>query len=187
MQGYLPHPTARASVWPFEGSKVLLPPPPCLMNFATAFSASPIPTSLRFPKCSRTSVSNFDKSIHLSHANPTSPKSISSTHNCISLRRPQLLCAATNGSPVATSELRTLFYSTPVDLACLIDRWILCLFIFWCLCELIAAERVAEVKRVTKETDVYVKINLDGNGISNCSTGIPFLDHMLDVRTQAQI
>ncbi|KAJ3693548.1 hypothetical protein LUZ60_009028 [Juncus effusus] len=40
--------------------------------------------------------------------------------------------------------------------------------------------RIGEVKRVTKETDVHVKINLDGSGISESSTGIPFLDHMLD-------
>lgn len=41
--------------------------------------------------------------------------------------------------------------------------------------------RIGEVKRVTKETNVHVKINLDGSGISESSTGIPFLDHMLDV------
>ncbi|KAH0455883.1 hypothetical protein IEQ34_015915 [Dendrobium chrysotoxum] len=40
--------------------------------------------------------------------------------------------------------------------------------------------RIGEVKRVTKETNVYVKLNLDGSGIADCSTGIPFLDHMLD-------
>lgn len=40
---------------------------------------------------------------------------------------------------------------------------------------------MGEVKRVTKETKVHVKINLDGTGVANCSTGIPFLDHMLDV------
>lgn len=41
--------------------------------------------------------------------------------------------------------------------------------------------RIGEVKRVTKETNVSVKINLDGTGIADSSTGIPFLDHMLDV------
>lgn len=40
--------------------------------------------------------------------------------------------------------------------------------------------RIGEVKRVTKETSVHVKLNLDGSGIADCSTGIPFLDHMLD-------
>lgn len=43
------------------------------------------------------------------------------------------------------------------------------------------SSRLGEVKRVTKETKVHVKINLDGTGVANCSTGIPFLDHMLDV------
>ncbi|XVF28845.1 hypothetical protein REPUB_Repub15cG0067200 [Reevesia pubescens] len=40
--------------------------------------------------------------------------------------------------------------------------------------------RIGEVKRVTKETNVWVKINLDGTGVANSSTSIPFLDHMLD-------
>lgn len=39
--------------------------------------------------------------------------------------------------------------------------------------------RVAEVKRTTAETDVYVKINLDGTGENDISTKIGFLDHML--------
>ncbi|XP_021291020.1 imidazoleglycerol-phosphate dehydratase [Herrania umbratica] len=42
------------------------------------------------------------------------------------------------------------------------------------------AGRIGEVKRVTKETNVWVKINLDGTGVANSSTSIPFLDHMLD-------
>jgi len=41
--------------------------------------------------------------------------------------------------------------------------------------------RVGEVKRVTKETNVSVKINLDGSGVADSTSGIPFLDHMLDV------
>ncbi|KAK4482870.1 hypothetical protein RD792_010043 [Penstemon davidsonii] len=44
----------------------------------------------------------------------------------------------------------------------------------------IAGERIGEVKRVTKETNVNVKINLDGNAVAENHTGIPFLDHMLD-------
>ncbi|GLT78515.1 hypothetical protein SLA2020_500470 [Shorea laevis] len=40
--------------------------------------------------------------------------------------------------------------------------------------------RIGEVKRVTKETNVFVKINLDGSGVADSNTGIPFLDHMLD-------
>ncbi|XP_044964275.1 imidazoleglycerol-phosphate dehydratase 3, chloroplastic-like [Hordeum vulgare subsp. vulgare] len=43
-----------------------------------------------------------------------------------------------------------------------------------------ASCRLGEVKRVTKETNVHVKVNLDGTGVADCSTGIPFLDHMLD-------
>lgn len=34
---------------------------------------------------------------------------------------------------------------------------------------------------MTKETNVWVKINLDGTGLASSSTSIPFLDHMLDV------
>jgi imidazoleglycerol-phosphate dehydratase len=41
--------------------------------------------------------------------------------------------------------------------------------------------RVAESRRKTKETDVRVKLNLDGAGKSRVSTGLPFLDHMLEL------
>ncbi|KAL2641339.1 hypothetical protein R1flu_008926 [Riccia fluitans] len=40
--------------------------------------------------------------------------------------------------------------------------------------------RIGKVSRVTKETSVEVELNLDGTGICDCDTGIPFLDHMLD-------
>ena len=45
----------------------------------------------------------------------------------------------------------------------------------------LSVARIGEVKRVTKETNVSVKINLDGTGVADNNTGIPFLDHMLDV------
>ena len=41
--------------------------------------------------------------------------------------------------------------------------------------------RVAEKRRTTRETDVAVKIDLDGHGASTVATGIGFLDHMLDL------
>jgi imidazoleglycerol-phosphate dehydratase len=39
--------------------------------------------------------------------------------------------------------------------------------------------RVSEIVRKTGETDIALKINLDGRGISNIDTGCGFLDHML--------
>ncbi|HZS05688.1 MAG TPA: imidazoleglycerol-phosphate dehydratase HisB [Blastocatellia bacterium] len=41
--------------------------------------------------------------------------------------------------------------------------------------------RQAEIKRKTKETDIRIALKLDGSGKSEISTGIPFLDHMLDL------
>jgi imidazoleglycerol-phosphate dehydratase len=40
--------------------------------------------------------------------------------------------------------------------------------------------RVGTRSRATKETSVDVRIDLDGTGDADCSTGIPFYDHMLD-------
>ena len=42
-------------------------------------------------------------------------------------------------------------------------------------------ERLADVHRKTKETDVRVKLNLDGSGQSQISIGVPFLEHMLEL------
>jgi imidazoleglycerol-phosphate dehydratase len=39
--------------------------------------------------------------------------------------------------------------------------------------------RTAEISRKTKETDIYLKLNLDGAGQADIQTGIGFLDHML--------
>lgn len=39
--------------------------------------------------------------------------------------------------------------------------------------------RTATVSRTTKETDVFVSLNLDGQGKCNAATGVPFLDHMI--------
>ena len=40
-------------------------------------------------------------------------------------------------------------------------------------------DRIAEIKRVTGETDIQLKLNIDGQGKSKIDTGIPFLNHML--------
>jgi imidazoleglycerol-phosphate dehydratase len=40
--------------------------------------------------------------------------------------------------------------------------------------------RTAEVQRNTKETQIRVRLNLDGTGAAKLVTGIPFLEHMLD-------
>ncbi len=43
-----------------------------------------------------------------------------------------------------------------------------------------AGERVEEIHRKTRETDVYVRVDLDGTGKTEISTGVGFFDHMLD-------
>ena len=45
---------------------------------------------------------------------------------------------------------------------------------------LFAGERMTEIHRVTKETDVYIRLNLDGTGDTHIATGLGFFDHMLE-------
>ena len=42
------------------------------------------------------------------------------------------------------------------------------------------ASRIATIARKTKETDIRIRIDLDGTGQYDISTGIPFFDHMLE-------
>ena len=39
--------------------------------------------------------------------------------------------------------------------------------------------RIAKITRNTKETQIQMELNVDGTGVSNIQTGIPFFDHML--------
>ena len=40
-------------------------------------------------------------------------------------------------------------------------------------------DRIARVERTTKESSITVELNLDGTGIVDVSTVVPFFDHML--------
>ena len=40
--------------------------------------------------------------------------------------------------------------------------------------------RIANVSRKTSETDIKIKMNLDGEGVYNISTGVNFFNHMLE-------
>ncbi|MCJ7774850.1 MAG: imidazoleglycerol-phosphate dehydratase HisB [Desulfobulbaceae bacterium] len=44
-------------------------------------------------------------------------------------------------------------------------------------------KRNSKIDRKTKETEIHLKLNLDGTGLSSVDTGIPFMDHMLTLFT----
>ena len=44
---------------------------------------------------------------------------------------------------------------------------------------MVKGERISEINRKTYETDISVKLNMDGKGKSEIETGVGFLDHML--------
>ena len=41
------------------------------------------------------------------------------------------------------------------------------------------APRIASLERATSESQITVSVNLDGTGVADVSTGVPFFDHML--------
>ncbi|MCJ0904312.1 imidazoleglycerol-phosphate dehydratase [Rhodococcus sp. SRB_17] len=41
------------------------------------------------------------------------------------------------------------------------------------------SDRIARIERTTRESSIVVELNLDGTGIVDVSTGVPFFDHML--------
>ncbi|RKJ62637.1 imidazoleglycerol-phosphate dehydratase, partial [Butyricicoccus sp. 1XD8-22] len=41
--------------------------------------------------------------------------------------------------------------------------------------------RVAKIERMTNETKISVELDLDGDGKAEVNTGVPFMDHMLDL------
>lgn len=44
-----------------------------------------------------------------------------------------------------------------------------------------AKKRTASLKRTTRETDISIRLDLDGTGVAAIDTGVPFFDHMLEL------
>lgn len=44
--------------------------------------------------------------------------------------------------------------------------------------------RIGQIERTTTETEIKLNLNLDGKGKGNIASGVPFLDHMLDLWTK---
>jgi imidazoleglycerol-phosphate dehydratase len=49
---------------------------------------------------------------------------------------------------------------------------------------IMSSARTGAVSRTTKETDIHISLTLEGNGVSDIATGIPFFDHMLTSLTR---
>jgi imidazoleglycerol-phosphate dehydratase len=50
--------------------------------------------------------------------------------------------------------------------------------------EMMSTTRTGAVSRTTKETDIQISLTLEGSGVSDIATGIPFFDHMLTSLTR---
>ncbi|MDH5396735.1 MAG: bifunctional histidinol-phosphatase/imidazoleglycerol-phosphate dehydratase HisB [Cyclobacteriaceae bacterium] len=81
---------------------------------------------------------------------------------------------STDERQLGTGETKKDEKSLSTAIACQTSHW---KEIYSFLCDL---ERTTEVKRVTSETEITVKLNLDGTGKADISTGLGFYDHMLE-------